>query len=335
MSQIVLPDSRTTSAATLTMAITDLNGSVGFGASCTYTCLAGIPIGTRVVLYATADGVTLTVAAGGADSILGSTSANLNSGEGRALVRETATAWRLVQLGRVTTNAVGIFASGGAFVAQTGVLLGETFTATGPATSPTSTADPNSLGATLSGANLTIPAATASAGNFDSGAQGWSWQLSALGVTIPPTTRMLRQIVRVSSFTEGGARTAGSISYVGVSAGTAAAVNLREMGFTRPGAGTSWNFHQNSGSSSSFNSSTGNASVLKWENFVLVGDTVSPNLLVFRFISDTDPDTTSNIAGVGSIAATIPTWVSIYAQVTTANTLTSWTLNDFQAYISW
>lgn len=334
MSQIVLPDTRTTGGATLTMTASDLNGAVGFSSTCTYTCLAGIPVGTRVVLYATTDGVGLTVVAGGADSILGTATATLNTGEGRTLIRETATAWRLVQLGSVTANSVRIVITGGAIFAQAGTLLGETFTATGPATSPTSTGDPNSVGATLSGANLTIPAATASTGNFDSNAQRWSWQLSSLGVVIPASTRMIRQIVRVSSFTD-GARTPSSLTYVGVSAGTAAATNLRSMGFLRPSSGGSWNIYQNSGSTATFNTATGSAGAVKLEGVSLVGDTLSPNFLVYRYISDTDPDATATIASIGSVATTIPTWMSVYAQVTTANTLASWTLNDFQVYLAW
>lgn len=213
-------------------------------------------------------------------------------------------------------------------------MVGNTFTVTGTETAATSSGDPNSFGATWSGANLTVNAATAVAGNADTTSQYWSFALSGIGVTIPADTRAVRIITEVSSHSEGGARTASSNSYVSCAVGTGAQAGVLAAGWLRPGSGSAYNLAA-SGGSGGYSSATGQATTVKWDTLGTIGDTISTGVQGVRFDASNDVTGALQISAVGSRSATIPTHVNLYVQVTTANVLTSWTLNDFTCYVRW
>ena len=257
---------------------------------------------------------------------------NTNTGVARILVDATvgAAVWRSV----LPVNALRITGSGGTFYANTGRYIGGAFTAIGPATAPHASGDPNSIGASLSGANLTVPAASAVAGSADAGSQYWSWTLASMGVTIPATARTALVDISVSSMSE-GARTASSNTYVGCSLGTAAQTNIRTSSFLRPGAGTNYNLGHNVGAASTWGTASGNSSTTGYRVFSTVGDATSVDASYERFAAGNDVAGSGTISSTGAIVTTIPTHVNIYALVAGANTLETWTLNDFTAIVWW
>lgn len=104
MSFFVPVNARTTGAATDTITVDDLQGgSVGYSASCTVTVPQNVPEGRSVTLYATTDGVIITISVGGADTISGSP-VTLNTNQAIRLSKTTSTAWRLLQSGSVITG---------------------------------------------------------------------------------------------------------------------------------------------------------------------------------------------------------------------------------------
>lgn len=78
-------------------------------ASVTLPAASACGAGQRITLYCSAaSGATLTLTRAGSDTIDGltSTSVTLAQGEGRVLVRESSTSWRLLQFGSVSSGAI-------------------------------------------------------------------------------------------------------------------------------------------------------------------------------------------------------------------------------------
>lgn len=233
----------------------------------------------------------------------------------------------------LTPNAAKIGIAAGAFYAQAGLMVGSTFTPAGAQVAPTSSGDPNSFGATLSGTSITVNAATAAAGNADTTSQYWSFDLASLNLTIPAGTRAVRIITEVSSHSE-GARTATSNSYVSCAAGTGAQAAVFTAGWLRPGSGTAYNLAV-VGGSGGYSSSTGQSSTVKWDVFSSIGDTLNTGAQGLRFDTGNDVTAAAQVSSIGGRSATIPTHFNVYDQITTASTLTGWTLNDFTCYLRW
>jgi hypothetical protein len=332
------PNSRVRSDADGTDSPTCADETVLYGLSTTVTlpdadtqpCSVGASFSV-----CTTGSYTLTVNRAGADTINGTTTASLVGVENSCwtLTATGATAWRSLQYGSsAVANAGRIAIVSGVPYLTAGTYLGGTFTATGAATAATSSADPNAFGATMSGANLTVNAATAVAGNNDVRAQYWSWLLSSAGLDIPDETRVVRLITSVSSFTE-GARTASSVSSVGISLGTAAQTNVRTVAFLRPGSGTGYNNGRISGSGT-YSSTTGSATVTMFDTALTIGDVTGTESLIVR-LNGTDIESGIGGPSTGGIVATVPTYLNLYVQVTGANTLEAWTLNDLAYYVRW
>lgn len=217
--------------------------------------------------------------------------------------------------------------------AEPGFGIGQSFTATGAAVAVTTTADPSGFAATIATANLTVNAATATAGNIGTVAQSWSIALSSLNLTIPSDARIARMAVKVSSFSE-GARTASSVSSVGVSLGTSATAPVRTILFQRPGSGTSWNIGR-VGGNTTISTASGSATMVRAEMSTSMGDATTTEDMVYRFAAANDLENGTGGPSAGSPGATLPTHLMIYVQVTGANTLATWTLNDFEAFVRW
>lgn len=241
--------------------------------------------------------------------------------------------WGSVQPGSPTVNAVKLSIAAGVPYLTAGTRVGNTFTATGAATTATSSGDTNGFAATMAATNLTVNAATAVSGNNDTTAQYWSWQLSTLGVTIPADTRMLRIITSVSSFSE-GARTASAVSSVLLGIGTAAQTGVRASGFIRPGSGTAYN-HGRTAGSAGVSSFSGTSTVLTFDTAATIGDATSTETLLSRIGTGNNVESGAGLTSAGAISATMPTYLSLYVQVTGATTTTTWTLNDLTGYVVW
>lgn len=303
-----------------------------FSAALTVDLLTSVTTG-REFLYVCTAAATLTLDPGGTDTIDGgSAGAALAipcaAGQAVRLIRSGSGAWRSVLPGNVNSTRVTI--TGGALVMHMGYMAGSAFTPIGDAISPTSSGDPNSFGATLSGTSLTVNAATAVSGNHDSTCQYWAW---ALPVTIPSTARWVVLRTEVSSHSE-GVRTASSVSSVSVALGTGAQTAVRTLAWIRPGSGAGYNVGV-IGGSGSFSTSTGQSTTVRWDMFGHVGDTLNGGVQCQRYDAGADLTATGQISSVGAIVATIPTYVMIGVQVTGANTTTSWTLNDLTCYVRW
>jgi hypothetical protein len=54
-----------------------------------------------------------------------------------------------------------------------------------------------------------------------------------------------------------------------------------------------------------------------------------------RYLTGNDPTGCASISSAGNPGATIPTWVSIYVQVTGAATTTTWTLTGLTLDVRW
>lgn len=114
MSFLVPANSRSVAIATDTITSSDLQGgSVGYSTSCTVTVPQSIPAGRGCILFATADGVVITISVGGADTVSGSP-VTLNTNQAIRLSKTTSTAWRLLQSGSVVTGYTA-FASASVF----------------------------------------------------------------------------------------------------------------------------------------------------------------------------------------------------------------------------
>ena len=303
-----------------------------FSAATTVDLLTSVTTG-REFLYVCTAAATLTLDPGGTDTIDGGSAGvalaiPCAAGQAVRLIRSGSGAWRAVLPGVI--NGLQIVGVSGAPVMRLGVWTGNTFRQVGGDIAVTSSADTNAFGATWSGADLTVNAATAVAGNNDSTAQRWSFQLP---VTIPSTTRSMTLGVSVSSFSE-GARTASSVSSVGVSVGTSATAAVRTVAMIRPGSGTSYNVGT-IGGSGTFSTLSGSATNIGVTGTSTVGDTVNGDTLMVRYLTGNDPTGCASISSAGNPGATLPTWVSVYVQVTGANTLTTWTLTGLTLDVRW
>ena len=300
----------------------------------TLPCVVG-----RQVQVCAQGAFALTVNRAGSDTVGGTTSVTLTGSSATvdtcwSLMPSSSSAWRALQLGgAAVANGVHAYLSGGAFYAEPIVGLGQSYTVAGAAVAFPSSADPSGFGATLSGANLTVNAATATAGNIGTVAQSWSIPLSSLGITIPSDVRIARMAVKVSSFTE-GARTASSVSSVGVSLGTSATAPVRTILFQRPGSGTSWSIGR-VGGNTTISTASGSATMVRAEMSTSMGDATTTEDMVYRFAAANDLENATGAPSAGSPGATLPTHLMIYVQVTGAITLDTWTLNDFEALVRW
>lgn len=157
MSYLVPANARTTSSATDTITADDLQGgSVGYGVSCTVTVPQNVPEGRGVTLYATADGVTISVSVSGGDSVSGSPT-TLVTNQAILLTKTAPTVWRLLQLGALTTTwrACRLYASGGVLGWQEYALAGSGTTPVSSFTALTVETG-SSAQASFSGSDMTI-----------------------------------------------------------------------------------------------------------------------------------------------------------------------------------
>lgn len=104
---------RTTSSGTDTLVAADVGGGVTYGASCTVTITSGLAVGSWFVLGASAT-ATLTYATSGGETTSEASTA-LAAGQARILRKESATAWRVLQLG----SSSDLIATGGVEITET------------------------------------------------------------------------------------------------------------------------------------------------------------------------------------------------------------------------
>lgn len=306
-----------------------------FAAALTVDLLTSCTTG-RGFTYVCTTAATLTLDPGGTDTINGGSAGTAlaipcAAGQQVEMVRSAAGAWRAVLPGQLNGFRLSIVDA--VLYVQPMLFVGNTASPVGSRVAVTTTADANAFGATLSGTSLVVNAATAVAGNNCTTAQSWSFELAAIGLTIPNAARIVRLIMSVSSFSE-GARTASSVSSVGVALGTSATAAIRTGAFLRPGSGSSWNWGRISGAST-YSSLSGSATAVKFDEATTIQDVTSVEDVVYRFASDTDVENGTGGPTTGGISASAPTHAMLYVQVTGANTLASWTLTDLTVDVRW
>lgn len=196
--------------------------------------------GQRILVYANAS-VTLTFTRAGADTINGGTTSavTLQAGEGRVLVRESASAWRLVQLGAVAPVSVLVQVTGGDVVAQAGVVTqAGGFIAKSATVSLT--AEDDTYGEVIDGDTITVASAglaTGDSGRIDQNSRRYKVALSALGITLTGSSTKQASIkLLCDSITDIDARagTLALVTWFGVTSTTA----LDITGIQRPATGT-------------------------------------------------------------------------------------------------